>query len=166
MTHLPENPHKSSPRLSDYDYSRNGVCFVTTCTHNNQYLFGTVIDSVVQLNNPGRMLELWWTRIADRFPHLTLDVYQIMPNHFHGLIFINGDYASVNLSRAVGWFKSMTTTACIHGVRDEGWKPFTGKLWQRSFYDHIVRREESLNTIRQYILNNLARWQYLKNSDS
>ena len=62
------------------------------------------------------------------------------------------------LQRIVQWFKAMTTNNYIHGVKESGWRPFKGHLWQRSFYDHVIRDEDSLNRIREYIATNPQRW--------
>jgi putative transposase len=62
------------------------------------------------------------------------------------------------LGDIVGAFKSLTTDLYIHGIKQSGWPPFRGRLWQRNYYEHIVRDDESLNRIRQYILDNPANW--------
>jgi putative transposase len=60
----------------------------------------------------------------------------------------------------VQWFKTMTTNAYIHGVKTLGWTAFHDRLWQRSYFEHVIRNEESLNPIRQYIIDNPARWEF------
>ena len=90
-----------------------------------------------------------------------------MPNHFHGIIFIasptaladKGGHVGPPLQRIMQWFKTMTTNEYIHGVKEHGWPAFQGNLWQRSFYEHVIRDEESLNRIREYIVNNPQRWE-------
>ena len=64
-----------------------------------------------------------------------------------------------DLSQVMQWFKTMTTNAYIRGVKNDGWRPFPGKLWQRSFHDRIVRDRDELDRIRRYIVNNPARWE-------
>jgi len=71
----------------------------------------------------------------------------------------DGDDVRPSLSDVVGWFKSLTTAKYRHGVRDEYWPPFPGRVWQRNYYEHIIRNERSLNAIRAYIENNPANWQ-------
>ena len=62
------------------------------------------------------------------------------------------------LGKIMQWFKTMTTNAYIRGVKQDGWEPFPGKLWQRNYYERIVRNERGLNAVRQYIQNNPVRW--------
>ena len=69
-----------------------------------------------------------------------------------------GQRAGATLPEVVQWFKTMTTNECIRGVRDRGWTPFAGKLWQRSYYERVIRNEDELNRARQYILDNPAKW--------
>ena len=69
-----------------------------------------------------------------------------------------GGHAGPPLQRIVQWFKTMTTNEYIHGVKEHGWPRFQGSLWQRSFYDHVIRDEASLNRIREYISTNPLRW--------
>ena len=71
---------------------------------------------------------------------------------------IEGGHAGPPLQKIVQWFKTMTTNEYIHGVKEHGWPPFQGNLWQRSFYEHVIRDEESLNRIREYIRYNPQRW--------
>jgi putative transposase len=71
-----------------------------------------------------------------------------------------GAHAGAPLPKIVQWFKTMTTNAYIHGVKTCGWPAFHDRLWQRSFYEHVIRNEESLNPIRQYIVDNPARWEF------
>ena len=91
-----------------------------------------------------------------------------MPNHLHGVIKIVGadpcvrpepvEYSGAPLPKIVQWFKTMTTNAYIRGVKKYGWPQFPGKLWQRSFYEHVIRNDDDLNSIREYIVSNPIRW--------
>ena len=71
---------------------------------------------------------------------------------------ILGEHAGSPLHRVMGWFKTMTTNEYIRGVKTLGWKPFDGKLWQRNYYEHIIRNERSYETISNYIIENPAKW--------
>jgi uncharacterized protein (TIGR00252 family) len=115
-------------------------------------------------------VERWWKKLETNFPAIKTDFYVVMPNHFHGIVFIR-DYSSspafalpkgahmgAPLQKIVQWFKTMITNEYVHGVKELGWTPFKGHLWQRSFYDHIIRNDEGLNRIREYIQNNPQRW--------
>ena len=159
--------HRKSPRLSGYDYSQEGAYFVTVCVQDRLYLFGKVVDGNMRLNPAGQMIGKWWKELERKFPSLKIDEYYVvMPNHFHGIVFIpeqsapmiEGGHAGPPLQKIVQWFKTMTTNEYIHGVKEHGWPQFQGSLWQRSFYDHVIRDEASLNRIREYISTNPLRW--------
>jgi REP element-mobilizing transposase RayT len=167
-------------RLADFDYAEHGAYFVTMCTQNRLPLFGAISGDGMLANAAGNMIERWWTELPRKFARVESDEFVVMPNHVHGLLFINGADVGFNepkfktgegghtgpplqvsdapLPRVMQWFKTMTTNAYFAGVRDDGWTPITGKLWQRGYYDHIVRRDEALNDIRQYIIDNPRKW--------
>ena len=69
-----------------------------------------------------------------------------------------GEHIGSPLQNVVQWFKTMTTNEYIRHVKQNGWKPFNGKLWQRNYYEHIIRNEDDLNQIREYIMNNPWKW--------
>jgi putative transposase len=140
-------------------------------------LFGKIINGLMHLNGPGHMVGKWWQELERKFPLVRVDAhYTVMPNHFHGIIFmrkegqdsephlqndvslLKGAHAGAPLQKIVQWFKTMTTNNYIHGVKESGWRPFKGRLWQRSFYEHVIRNDESLNHIREYILTNPQSW--------
>jgi len=159
--------HRKSPRLSDYDYSQEGAYFVTVCVQGRQALLGEILHGEMRLNQAGCMVERWWKELERKFPLIKIDEYYVvMPNHFHGIVFIpelsapttEGGHTGPPLQRIVQWFKTMTTNEYIHGVKEHGWPQFKGSLWQRSFYDHVIRDEASLNRIREYISTNPLRW--------
>ena len=73
----------------------------------------------------------------------------------------NGEYTiRSSLPKIVQWFKTMTTNEYIRRIKQDGWKPFTGKLWQRNYYEHIIRNEIELKRIREYIINNPLKWEF------
>jgi len=102
-----------------------------------------------------------WRDIPLTFPRVTLDSWVLMPNHFHGLLMLDADDIETNprLGDVMKWFKSITTNRYIHGVKDRGWPRFDGHLWQRNYYDHIVRNDVDLDRIRTYIENNPGTWE-------
>ncbi len=180
-------------RLAKYDYSGNGVYFVTICTQNRESCFGKIIDGRILLNNVGQMVDKQWQELKNRFFNIELDEYILMPNHIHGIIFIVGaplvgardvmvnihDNDHNNCIRAgikpaptvnstlgamVGAFKSITTNEYINNVKNNNWSPFNGKLWQRNYYEHIIRDEKSLYKIREYIINNPSKWNFDRNN--
>jgi putative transposase len=158
---------RQSPRLPEYDYSRQGAYFVTVCVQNREGLLGEVHTGEMRLNEAGIAVGRWWKELERKFPAIKIDEYYVvMPNHFHGIVIIpepsgyrlEGGHVGPPLQRIIQWFKTMTTNEYVHGVKELGWTSFKGHLWQRSFYDHIIRSDEALNRIREYIQNNPQRW--------
>jgi len=163
---LREIYHRHSIRLKGFDYSRSGAYFVTVCTQDRACVFGDVVAGNIRRNAAGRMIDKWWLELNRGFSNVKTDEYAIMPNHFHGIVFITdasnggrGAPACAPLSRIVQWFKTMTTNEYIRGVKTAGWPAFSGRLWQRNYYEHVVRTDASLNRIREYIRNNPAKWE-------
>jgi len=174
----PKKHHRHSIRLKDYDYSQAGAYYVTINVQNRECLFGEIVDYEMILNEAGKMIEEQWLALLARFPNIELDVYQIMPNHAHGIIVIAEPEIGVGvmsgagikpragmlrdpaltLGDIVGAFKSITTHEYIQGVDNHHWQQFYKRLWQRNYYEHVVRDEEDLNRIRDYIQSNPANW--------
>jgi len=139
-------------------------------------MYGAIIEDHIQLNAAGSMVESWWRELAGKFPIVQTDEYIVMPNHFHGIVNVGAALCgrpnidasdkqseqphgvAPTLGDVVNWFKTMTTNQYIRGVKREDWPPFYGKLWQRNYYEHIIRTEEELNHLRQYISDNPANW--------
>lgn len=152
-------PRRISLRLQGYDYSQSGAYFVTICTQGRRPLFGSVGDARVRLAPPGEMVTAAWTQLPDRFASVTLDRFVVMPDHLHGILILDDAYVSrPSVSTIVGAFKSLTTHRYGRGVHSSGWTPYSHRLWQRGYYEHIVRNELSLRRIREYIETNLIRW--------
>jgi REP element-mobilizing transposase RayT len=156
-------------RLPDYEYAQSGAYFVTLCTKDRVFLFGSIVDEWMHLNAAASMIERWCREVPVKFPTIELDAFVVMPNHVHIILLIEmsalmerteerGGHAGPPLPEVVQWFKTMTTNAYIRGVKEHGWARFDGSLWQRRYYEHIVRNEAELMTIREYILNNPPRW--------
>jgi len=160
--------NRRSPRHREFDYSQSGAYFITMCTKDRICLFGEIRDDTMILNAAGRMVERWLLKVPSKFPVFQYDALIIMPNHLHCVLFnIPNDNipqldqkteANPSLSDVIQWFKTMTTNEYIRGVRDLQWYPFHRQLWQRSFYDHVIRNEEELAGVRTYILQNPLKW--------
>jgi putative transposase len=197
----PRIHHRRSVRLKGYDYRQAGGYFVTMVTQGRDALFGEVVNGEMILNDAGEMIVRWWLELPNKFPNVNVDIFVVMPNHFHGIIFIadatvvgddlrvvpglgdgdNGEYGGEHvglpqrtdssrrpdspqqrpnapLSQMIQWFKTMTTNEHIRGVKQLGWKPFNGKVWQRDYYEHIIRNPSAADRIARYIESNPARW--------
>lgn len=175
MKYTPEIHHRRSIRLRGYDYSQAGAYFVTICAQNREGLFGEIVDGEMRLNAAGEMVERWYSELTNKFPDIECDEFVCMPNHVH-FIAVNvgadlcvrpvsvprqtmGEHIGSPLHRVVQWFKTMSTNEYIRGVNQNGWRPFPAKMWQRNYWEHIVRNETELNRIREYIRNNPAQWE-------
>jgi REP-associated tyrosine transposase len=175
MRYNPDLHHRRSIRLKGYVYSQAGAYFVTLCTQNRECLFGEIINGKVQLKDAGRMVKRWWMELSKKFPTIGIDRYIIMPNHIHGIIWIQyqevvgadlrvcpdvtqGAHTGAPLPTVMQWFKTMTSNDYIRHVKKESWPPLHGKLWQRSYYEHIIGSEDELIRTSEYILNNPAHW--------
>ena len=177
-------PDRQSTRLHDFDYSSAGAYFITICAHNRECLFGDIVDGVMRLNEVGRVIADEWQKTAVIRPSVTLDQFIVMPNHFHAIIFINDvgatrwvarstdnrsttrathrvaptNLASNSLGAIIGQFKS----AVSRQLKRAGHHPQT-PVWQRNYYDHVIRNEKSLQEIRDYIQNNPMKWELDRN---
>jgi REP element-mobilizing transposase RayT len=171
--------------LKGYDYALAGAYFVTISTQDHVCVFGDVVEGVMCLSDAGLMVSTEWGALPARFPGVDLDAFVVMPNHIHGLIVFatrvsvgaplvgaqdvmpNGTCdnrattrVAPTLGKVVGAFKSRLTVEYTRGIKTQGWSAFRRRLWQRKFYEHIIRNEASLNRIRQYILDNPAQWTF------
>ena len=161
-----------STRLPNYDYSSNGYYFVTICTHQKFCYFGGISNQQMQLSQVGRIANQHWQEIPQHFQDVYIDEYIIMPNHVHGIIVINRpdvetrNFASLPENDASNKFaplKPGSLQAIVHACKSSvtRWCRKNGDSdfrWQPRFYEHIIRNEKSLNNIRQYIINNPAKW--------
>ncbi|HEX9728709.1 MAG TPA: transposase [Gemmatimonadales bacterium] len=177
------NDHRRrSIRLSGYDYARPGAYFVTACTQNRTCLFGDVVAGEMRLNDVGQVATQCWLAIPDHFPNVTLDSFVIMPNHVHGIIWIVGAVGAVGAENfpplqpppqpplqpprpGPSTFRSPSKTvgSIIRGFKIGVTKWVRANthlrdVWQRNYYEHIIRDEAALRRIRRYIEHNPARW--------
>lgn len=166
-TYDPDKHHRRSIRLKDYDYSSAGAYFVTLCTEERACLFGEIHENEMILSSAGHIVAGRWLWLAEKYSYVILDQWVVMPNHLHGIVVIdNEDRDSSHeggsrtaptdrkpLGRLIGAFKTVSTKH-INELR--GTPAVT--LWQRDYYEHVVRGPEELTRIRQYIEDNPARW--------
>ncbi len=156
-------PQRKTIRLREYDYGTPGYYFVTVCTHNRQSVFGRITDGangsvggdlrvappMVELSNIGAMVERTLCDLTRYIPTARVDTHCVMPDHIHMIIELTGGHGGPPLHAVVGRIKSYT-----QHLYQKGGAAFGTKLWQRGYYEHIVRNEQELNEIRQYIQNN------------
>ena len=149
-------------RLPNYDYSQNGAYYITICTHNRVSLFG-IVKSVgaypcVRPNAAGVMVKEKLFSLAEKYEGVKIDYYCIMPNHIHFVLVKEGAHAGAPLHEMIKWYKTQTTNEYIKLVKQNILPPFDKHIWQRNYYEHIIRGEEDLYEIRKYIENNPAKW--------
>jgi putative transposase len=179
--------NRRSTRLKGYDYSSAGAYFVTVfaadnefvlaCTGdarvalNSTHIFGHIENAEMILNDLGRIVEQRWRALPEHHPNVELDEFVVMPNHVHFIICI--DYRARQaspvqaISRSISGPKSGSLGAIVGSFKSGATKHINeyrgtpgAKVWQRNFYDHIIRSESELNRIRAYIADNPARWAY------
>ena len=219
-------PQRRSIRLKGYDYSQAGAYFITICCQDRECRFGKIENDEMILNEYGTIAYNEWNKLPERFKNFELDVFQIMPNHIHGIIVLeetnvgagftpaqndidntntetgnvlnrhqwpmqinnvqpqqkgqpqglplqqitDDNQARVNhaptinatVGDVVGAYKSLVANGCLE-IYKQKWVevnsiPTMGKLWQRNYYEHIIRNEQSYQTISEYIINNPAKW--------
>ena len=168
--------HRRSIRLRGYDYSRGGAYFLTICVDRGRCL----LDNL----EVRRMVQSIWDALPRRFPRVKTDAFVIMPNHVHGIVFLsprskncvrdsrvpptsdtrkpsalNTRLSTCSISDVVHWFKSFTTARYRHGVEQNEWEDQGRRLWQRNSYERIIRNDDELFRIREYIVNNPRSWE-------
>ncbi|MBC7233822.1 MAG: hypothetical protein H5T68_11355 [Chloroflexi bacterium] len=169
MRYEPERHHRQSIRLKGYDYRQVGAYFITICTQEKACLFGEVVNGEMKLNDAGRIVEHCWLEIPHHFPHAALDAFVVMPNHVHGIIWIVVDIRNTSPSQPTLQSPAMRSPSKTIGSIVRGFKIGVTKwfrqntdiytVWQRNYYEHIIRNDKSLTRIREYIANNPQRWE-------
>jgi putative transposase len=164
---------RSHLRLTGFDYSQAGAYFVTVCAKGRKNLFGHVVKEKIELNIYGGLVQRCWEDLPNKYSFIKLDRFVMMPNHMHGIILIVGagfprpvdPFAAEgggetpplqkqpSLSQIMGYFKYQSAKKINELRAAPG-----DKIWQRSFYEHVIRDDESLNRIREYIATNPRRW--------
>ncbi len=159
----PDIHRRRSIRLKAYDYSQPGAYSVTVVTQNRIPLFGEIVDGEMVLNNTGQSIGDAWEWLGTRYPHVHLDEYVVMPNHLHGIIVISDEgkggsrtapTAHKPLGRLVAAFKTVTTKQfnLAHGTPGQ-------LLWQRNYYEHVIRNDDEMERVREYISMNPMQWE-------
>jgi putative transposase len=172
---------RRSVRLKGYDYGQAGAYFVTICTQGRVCLLGDAAGDTICLNAAGQLAATLWRDLPIRFPDVELDAFVVMPNHVHGIVVLSDGAVSVGaplvgahehgseraatraaptIGDVVGAFKSLFTVGYIQGVKQGRWPRFQGRVWQRNYYEHVIRDEMELGQIRRYIDENPLRWAF------
>ncbi len=185
---MPSDKYKNkyrieSTRLKHWDYAEDGCYFITICAKDREFYFGDIIGGKMKLSSIGKIANQYWRVISKHFSFVNLDEFIVMPNHIHGIIIIDKT-ASVGASavsvetrhgaslpprrRKFGPMQKNSLSSIINHYKGavKKWcnKNNMDFLWQERFYDHIVRDEKSLNRIRQYIIDNPAKWESDRNN--
>ena len=169
-----EKPSRKQNRLAEFDYGQEGSYFVTLCTQNRARLFDMEMPvgndlCVVPGNENGTahrpcptkgnlIVHKWIRETENKYPDVTIDKYVVMPDHLHMIVTIQERHAGHSLSDVMRFFKTMTTNEYIRGVKAGILTPFDGRLWQKSYYDHVIRNQQDYNEIWEYIDNNPTKW--------
>ena len=180
---------RRSIRLQDYDYSQPGAYYVTICALDRKCLFGDVRGGKMALNELGEIVAESWQWLERQYEHVEIDEWVVMPNHLHGIIVITdcrdgsrGDEPCLDesgrggsrtaptgsdqpkrkpLGRLIGAFKTVSTKRVNEIYNTPG-----AKLWQRNYYEHIIRSDDEMNRIRKYISQNPANWEFDRENPS
>jgi len=134
------------PRLKDFDYRSEGAYFLTLVCHQRMSRFGHISAGKMVTNLLGEKVKQAWYDMPLLYNAVSTDAFVIMPNHLHGILWINAGNTRT-IPQMMSLFKGGVT-------RDMGFK-----IWQRSFYDRVIRDENELSMIRQYIEDNPERWE-------
>lgn len=178
--------HRRSIRLNGYDYVQNGNYFLTLCTRNRECLFGDVRDGKMYLSNYGGLVNECWQEIPVHFPQIVLHEYVIMPNHVHGIIEINNpqstganigrctdtvgvganvvdvganNYSPLRTPQSRPHGTSRTVGSVVRGFKIGVTKQMGFSPWQRNYYEHIIRNDESYQNIVRYMAQNPLKWE-------
>lgn len=169
----PKKHHRRSIRLQEYDYSQAGAYYVTIVLWRREHVLGDIIDAEMQLNKFGQIVQYAWYDLPKHYPHVELDSFCIMPNHVHAIIILNdygkggsasGDASISNLktrpyvrhplSEVVRAFKSFSARR-INSLRNTQGIP----VWQRNYYEHIIRNQKDYLAKSNYIMDNPLNWE-------
>lgn len=173
MKYNPQKHNRQSYRLKGYDYGSEGLYFITICTPDRVSLFGQIVDDKMILNKNGDVAYDCWLKIPEHFPHAKLHEFIIMPNHIHGIIEITENVGAAEVNNISPQrdqqysadFKSPSKTigSIVRGFKIGVTKWMRNNttihdVWQSNYYDHIIRNEESLYRIDEYIRKNPENW--------
>ena len=180
MIYNPDIHHRQSIRLKGYDYTKEGTYFISICTHNRENIFGKIVDGTMVLSEFGIIVENTWFDLPNHNSNIILDAFIIMPNHVHAIIIVGAgskpaqDYVfqsnCVGLEYRAGLEPAPTKKIPLYEIVRQ-FKTFSSKrinkkrnaigvpVWQRNYYEHIIRNEMEYQKIWEYINTNPLKWQ-------
>ena len=148
----PEIHNRHTIRLPEYDYSQKGMYYITICTYRKSCIFGFIKDSKAILNQNGEIVKEELMKTEKVRKAINIDAFVIMPNHVHVIFeLLENMTALPNIIRGFKTFSSRR----INNLRRQTGSP----LWQRNYYEHIIRDEEDLMRVREYIVQNPLKWE-------
>jgi len=164
MSYDPNIHRRRSIRLQGYDYSQAGLYFITLCCYNKSHLFGKVENDQMLLNDAGKIARDEWFKTPEIRPNIALAEFIVMPNHVHGIVVVkySEENAQSTIQRLNG--TSHTIGAIVRGYKSVVTRKISlmsaslTTVWQRNYYEHIIRTDESYHNIANYIINNPANW--------
>lgn len=154
-------PHRKQLRLKEYDYSQEGYYFITICTQNKKHILGKIINGIdkpvgancvrpiMKLSKIGHIINKEINKISKIYDNIFIDEYVIMPNHIHLIIEIEDGRTQFapTISQIIKQYKGSIT------------KQLNYSIWQKSFYEHVIRNEKEYYLIKQYIQDNPLNWE-------
>jgi REP-associated tyrosine transposase len=185
MTYDPDRHHRRSVRLKGYDYAQTGAYFVTICAYHRECLFEQVENGVTVSSQYGHLVELCWQVLPRDFPRVELDVFVVMPNHLHGIIILTSRHTAGRGEAFARWLQERPQSTAAnasplqsaHGTQPgslaaivQNFKSVSTRkinrtratpgmpVWQGNYHEHIIRDEDELSRIREYIVNNPLQW--------
>lgn len=162
----PKKHHRRSIRIKEYDYTQPGGYFITIVTYHRDLLFGEIVNEEIRLNEFGQIIDECWRAIPDHFPNVELGAYVVMPNHIHGIIIIHDGRGRIyraptqeqfqkpvagSIPTIIRTFKSAATRRIGRELNATG-------IWQRNYYEQVIRNHKDWDRIHRYIESNPSMW--------
>ncbi len=184
MKYDPQIHHRRSIRLKGYDYTQAGAYFITICSHQREHVFGEIVNGEMKLNKLGLVAKQQWEKLPKRFPYIELGAFVLMPNHEHGIIQIieqqrrgmaeslqnldeeSSCYAPTMNQQKFGKMIPNSIPTIVRSYKSavvyrinlmRGVK--AAPVWQRNYYEHVIRNDRELELITRYIDYNPLNWQ-------
>lgn len=164
-----EPHHRRSIRLKGYDYSLPGGYFVTVLSFHQKLVFGSITGGLFKANANGNIVRECWQDLKKHYRNIVLDSFVVMPNHIHGVIFLEDARVFPLRDVGAGLRPALTKPHELSEII-RAFKSFSARhinkhrnspgvtVWQRNYYERIIRNDQELDSIRQYIDNNVLNW--------